>query len=250
MLNAMNKSVDLFWPSVPRPGNVGDILTPWMLLKSSIQPRWVSKDSSNKILGIGSIARWAKPGDHVWGAGIFNRTDYLTPEAIYHAVRGPLTRQRVLDCGGKCPEIYGDPALLLPRLLDTTNIPIQYKLGVVPHYADQASFDYSLFPPDTTTFINVLNARPEYVIAHICSCERIISSSLHGIIIAHAYNIPARWVQFTDRLHGDDVKFLDYFLSISIEPYDPVMPPDFDESIEPVNLTIDLDAIWDARPWK
>ena len=51
----------------------------------------------------------------IWGAGIINRVDVLDIKfKKIHAVRGPLTRQKLIDKGYKCPEIYGDPALLLP----------------------------------------------------------------------------------------------------------------------------------------
>jgi hypothetical protein len=56
----------------------------------------------------------------------------------------------------------------------------------------------------------------------ILACEHILSSSLHGIIVAHAYGIPAVQVQFSDRIFGDGVKYHDYFLSVDLEVYDPV----------------------------
>lgn len=52
----------------------------------------------------------------VWGAGIIDGTKKLRykPKKVY-AVRGPLTRKVLLAQGVKCPEIYGDPALLVAK---------------------------------------------------------------------------------------------------------------------------------------
>ena len=53
------------------------------------------------------------------------------------------------------------------------------------------------------------------VIEDICCCEAIVSSSLHGLIIADTYGIPNARVKFSDNVTGGDFKYDDYFESVS-----------------------------------
>ena len=60
-------------------------------------------------------------------------------------------------------------------------------------------------------------AEIEAFIDEMLSCEALLSTSLHGVIVAHAYGIPVRWCVATDaarQIHGDGTKFEDYFQSV------------------------------------
>ncbi|MGF3419197.1 hypothetical protein ACQV3C_29395, partial [Klebsiella pneumoniae] len=59
----------------------------------------------------------------------------------------------------------------------------------------------------------------EFVVDEIISCEYILSTSLHGVIVAQAYDIPTLWIKHND-INTDGIKFYDYFDSVGIKPYD------------------------------
>jgi pyruvyltransferase len=109
------------------------------------------------------------------------------------------------------PEVYGDPALLLPLICSESKK--KYDIGIIPHYKEYALIKNKY--PDHFV-INLNNKNPKEVIKQITHCRSIISSSLHGIICAHAYGIPAAWVKFSDIIIGDDTKYKDYFLSLGL----------------------------------
>ncbi|WP_418983905.1 polysaccharide pyruvyl transferase family protein [Alistipes sp.] len=152
----------------------------------------------------------------VWGAGVIDPRQELPAKPLrVEAVRGPLTRQYLLDRRIDCPEVYGDPALLLPSYYRPKTVK-RYKLGVIPHYADYGSPLLERLKNDP----EVLVIRTEqYDHWHdfpdqICSCEAIASSSLHGLIVAEAYGIPNLWIEVSDAILGGHFKYHDFFLSI------------------------------------
>jgi pyruvyltransferase len=102
------------------------------------------------------------------------------------------------------PEVYGDPGLLLP-LVYNPDIEVRQRVGYVPHMVDKG-----LCPTDGLV-IDLQKPWREVVDA-IKSCERIVSSSLHGIVAAEAYGIPATWAVYSDRIIGGEFKFRDYLL--------------------------------------
>nr|WP_246522646.1 polysaccharide pyruvyl transferase family protein [Neoroseomonas terrae] len=179
-------------------------------------PRFVAPGAG--VLAIGSVIKFARANTKVWGSGSPRLTDRLSPDATYCAVRGPLTRRLVRDSGGTCPEIYGDPALLLPRLYHP-RVTKRHALGLIRHHV-HGEEPLSLAPD--VAEIDILRCGAEEIEAfldEVLACEIIISTSLHGLIVAHAYGIPAVWADFsgaTTRIQGNHVKFLDYFASVGI----------------------------------
>ncbi|SOC44070.1 tetratricopeptide repeat protein [Rhizobium subbaraonis] len=206
----------IWWMKTPYPGNFGDILNPYLIEKlTGIPPRYAPRGKG--MLCIGSVIKFATTGTIVWGTGTPRMTDVLAPDARYLAVRGPLTRELVLKSGGECPEVFGDPALLLPQLYTPRKVEKKYRLGVIQHVVHRGERN---FGPGVKE-ISIVRCGYEEIEAFIdelCECEMILSTSLHGLIVAHAYGIPARWCTFSDgaAISGDGTKFLDYFLSVQM----------------------------------
>lgn len=168
-------------------------------------------------LVIGStISLLSKPSSIVWGAGCITDNEKLPaiPKKIL-AVRGPLTREYILKHNIECPEIYGDPALLLPFYYSPNNNK-RYKVGLIQHVSEtpiNIKGCHNISMSDYKTWTDVID--------EICACEVIASSSLHGLIVAEAYGISNAWVE-TKKLLGGHFKFHDFFQSIGADRPNPI----------------------------
>ncbi|SFD02751.1 polysaccharide pyruvyl transferase family protein [Algibacter pectinivorans] len=168
---------------------------------------------------IGSILTHVNKKCIVWGSGIISK-EFEIKKAEFLAVRGPQTRKHLLKQGFKVPEIYGDPALLLPKYYKP-KIKKEFKVGVIPHYRDFEKVSAFYKNQESVLLINLMTNNVEDITDMFLKCDKIVSSSLHGIIVAHAYRIPAIWHQFSDDVFGDGIKYQDYFESVGITSYVP-----------------------------
>lgn len=167
--------------------------------------------SQQKLLAIGSVLIIAREGDVLWGTGMnAKRLDlnlYKFQSLEVRAVRGPFTRAFLIDNFGIfVPEIYGDPALLIPYFFPEfkKKQDPEFDYIIVPHYSEKDSFPKEQYP-------NVVYADEPWrtVIRKILNSRFVISSSLHGIVVAEAYGIPARYLRISD--HEPLFKFNDYY---------------------------------------
>ena len=193
-------------------------------------------------LVIGSIIEnFSDSHSVIWGSGAIYGGDHPLPRkpARVCAVRGPLTRQYLLAQGVQCPEIYGDPALLCPYIWQPT-AGKKWKVGIVPHISDLANPALqALDRSEGVSDIHVIRlddyATPHSVIDEIAQCQCILSSSLHGLILADAYGVPNTWIALGDKLYGGHFKFHDYFASVGRSHAKPV----------PLTRTTDISRIAD-----
>lgn len=195
----------------------------------------------------------------VWGAGVIDNSKPLNviPQKIL-AVRGPLTRQYLLDQGIECPAIYGDPAMLVKYIYSPLKIK-KFKLGIIPHYDDYDSPLLNHFRGNKDILIIHTEGYKNWhsFIDEICSCECVASSSLHGLIIAETYDIPNLWIEFSNKIIGGHFKFHDFFQSIGQDrdsPYNMTSTTSSDDVLGEmqnyIKGNISLQPLIDAAPFK
>jgi len=198
--------------------NWGDSFAPLLAEFLSELPVFQIKMSDPGFVAIGSLVG-AGHGEQAefWGTGIITQHAKPNPRAKYHAVRGPLTRRQIIQSGGDCPEVYGDPGMLVTHVFPCGDVEKQFRLGIVPHWREIVHFRKFRWNDPSVNLINVATYDLEGFCRSINQCDVIITSSLHALITAHAYGIPAVWVVFSDAPLGDGIKFHDYFASCGHE---------------------------------
>ena len=146
-------------------------------------------------------------------------------------VRGHYTAEMCRKLGVTDVMAVGDPCYLIDRLYQPKYTGKKYQLGIIPHYVDYKFCKEVFKNIDGVFVVDLLNKDYFETIDLINNCDKCISSSLHGIIVSHAYGVPCMHVTFSDRLlktgiekHpilGDGLKYLDYFSSVDISEYSP-----------------------------
>lgn len=220
--------------------NVGDAINPYLISKITGKKAFeVKSNAVTHILGIGSIMHQARSKSIVWGSGIMhpntiiNKKFSRTMEIL--AVRGLNTKELLIAKGLNLENIpLGDPALLMPFFY-TPNATKRFMIGIVPHYVDQdtpAIEKLTMLPG--VTVIDV-SSPPEEFVDKLCECEIVVSSSLHGLILSDAYQIPNIWVILSNDISGGDYKFLDYYTTTDNKSPSPVTLLEINDIYETYN---------------
>ncbi len=165
----------------------------------------------------GSILEQVPPGwkGIICGAGRLVRDSRLNlDQAKVLAVRGPYSAQ---DVPGDFA--LGDPGLLADELVTVATRDRQ--LGILPHWTDTRLAHQGEFQEYNPLVISPFRD-PLEVIAEVGRCEKLVTSSLHGLICADAFGIPVRFEKSPRLLpeEGGLFKVNDYSASIGtpLEP--------------------------------
>ncbi len=203
--------------------NWGDTVNPYIFEKITGSKVISSNSMFNylkkpEILGIGSIIVGDLSNYVIWGSGIISeKTTLLTKPKEVLALRGLNTLKKIREVGGDC-DVFGDPVLLFPEIFSAENSVKKYKYGIIPHFKDKSSIGIQKIHDLQNPEIKIIDiqSRIEDFVNDVLSCENILSSSLHGLILAEAYGIPTCRLVFSNKLLGGDFKFYDYYSGVGI----------------------------------
>lgn len=196
-----------WWTGNP---NFGDDLTRVLMPSWGIAP--VLKPARKAdFFGVGSVIELIPEGfgGWVWGSGKMHE-DVSTrlPHARVLAVRGALTRDLMRL---RSDTVLGDPGLLASRVVSRP-ARLSGRIAIVPHFTHQGLPDIRSLRDrlgDEAIVIDV--TRPaRRVIREIARADAVVTTSLHGLIIADSYGIPAAWSLPEPVLSGGSFKFRDH----------------------------------------
>ena len=214
------ESVNLkFYQKYPNVGDQFSLAVAQHYFSSNTTPCDESALTVPNVMLIGSFLHYADACSHICGAGfIAMDPKYMLraePKSV-NCVRGPLTGHLLEKQGIMCPRLYADPGILAP-VIYPQHAPPCHKIGLIPHYVDANSPWIEGCRKKGVKVIDVLSSLDKFF-AEMSQCEMILSSSLHGIIFAHAYGKPALWIEMSDGIIGDGFKYYDYYLSVGVRP--------------------------------
>ncbi len=203
----LNATPFFWWEPDNGTQNFGDHLSVVLVERIVGKPVQKATIEEHKILGMGSILHFARDGDVVWGSGLNGKhpwpKDYAFRSLDIRSVRGPLTRFVLRSFGVEAPAIYGEPGLLFAQFFpEFQRNPIRDYVIVI-HSSEERRV------PRQDNIIFSTDPWPE-VVQKIIESKFVISSSLHGLVIAESFGIPARLLRITQ----DEplFKYADYYL--------------------------------------
>lgn len=202
-------------------------LTAQIMAAGSILSYWTKRDRSLRRGMLDMLTRRAPIA--IWGSGLVAERNLVLPKVDILAVRGPLTAKCMKIDGDV---IYGDPGLLASLVMPP--VPKTGKIGIVPHYVDKANKTLDPFREDARFMVIDVELPWERVLKEISSCAMVLSSSLHGLIVADSYGVPNMRLKFSNLINGGDFKFLDYGLSVGrsdVEGRVIVRPEDIEKAV-------------------
>lgn len=196
--------------------NIGDVLSPvvvnYMLFREglSLEKR---TGSTKHLYAVGSVITSGLQDCTIWGSGVLHSTlgyRLKNRRLDIRAVRGPISRMVLMEYGYEVPRVYGDPAILLPLIYQPKPVKKTHKYGLIVHINGNSILEKAgAYLGDEAKYIDVQTTDYIDFIDSIMSVDYVLSSSLHGIILAESYGVPAVLVKPNYSL----LKYYDWYLS-------------------------------------
>jgi hypothetical protein len=225
-------TVPLAWWARPFPGNFGDWLSPLVVADvGDARVTYVSPTAATSqphLVAVGSIGRFVKPSSVVVGTGLSSTEHHLDPDADYVSLRGPLTAQHLQSCGGPVVDSFGDPAIILSRLLPVDRRRRNGRRVLVRH------LQHARLPvrvPDGMDELRLGLSHPDLIaafVSRLAEYDQVVTSALHVLIACQSYGIPCALVSFEGferAVHGTGIKYRDYALGAGVEVVEPTPVP-------------------------
>lgn len=210
--------------------NFGDELSPYLIEKITGRKalHYTGENKIGSLYAIGSIINYEeiRSGGLIWGSGVMTRKSlklfpYLFPvnrtipklirrikdnkeiSCDIRLIRGRLSRNLLLEEKVNCPEIFGDPAIVVRRFY-TPSVPSEprYDFGLICHKSQEGLIEQKVVEKHGGCLISIQRQGErelEKFISEINLCKKIFSSSLHGLMMGHVYGVPAQWVQVKNK---------------------------------------------------
>ena len=195
--------------------SLGKVIAEWMLAKKDLTLDSLVK--GRKFFNtVGSNIFQSYQNATIWGSGMLHeplgkmlflfRNPFVKLDV--RAVRGAKSREVLLKYGHKCPEVYGDPAVLMPLIYTPKVCGDRNEILVVPQFLAEGEIrkkypEYKMISLNTDDYKSVIDT--------IASSKMVVTSSLHAILLAEVYGIPA--VLFRTLEKETDFKYYDYYYS-------------------------------------
>lgn len=223
------ETVRLAWWVRPFPGNFGDWLSPLVVRHVADAPvRYQPLTASARdphLVSVGSVGRFIKPTSVVVGTGVSSEDIEIDPRARYHSLRGPIAAGVLQRSGGPVVESFGDPGVLLRRVLPVETPTTNGRLALVRHFTH---LGLPLSLPEDVDELDVLVSEPERIramVERLNGYDGVVTSAMHVMIACHSYGIPCALVTFEgleSAVHGSGVKYRDYAEGAEVGLHEPI----------------------------
>lgn len=146
-------------------------------------------------------------------------------------LRGPITGEVMKSAGYPIANVYADPAVIMPLIYTPKICEKDYDVSVVLHLSqkeDEINHAASLHYIDVEThdFKNFID--------EIAKSKLVVSSSLHGIILAEIYGVPAVFLK--RGMNNEMIKFYDWYFSTN--RYNVIAADSISEALEIIPMDL------------